>query len=265
MKLYKYVSMESALRIVETSTIGFSRPEYFNDPFDRPFAIPLPTTNPVDGMFAEIGAQGKSYIWGRNTAILSMTRTPTSPLMWAHYGDSHRGAVIGIDASAAGFLDEASNLIPAHYGSVIYLRQRNSGPFQSGFREPVLVGATHHFVISHYEKWQRLFLSKPLDWAYEEEVRVVKCIRGIQGENCKNESGLFSVVEVKKGQELHTFHLPPNAILEVYAGIYAEERQIAKLQQIRPEMPIYRGEADLNAYAVRFEMSTNSNLKRAKV
>jgi hypothetical protein len=251
MKLYKYVSMEAAIRIVESNTIGFSRPEYFNDPFDQPFAVPVPTSNPIDGLFAQIGAQGKSLIWSQNTAILSMTRTPTSPLMWAHYADCHRGAVIGIDANVAGFLDAASNMVPAHYGSVIYVRRRNNSPYYTNFGEAASVGATHHFVLSHYEKWQRLFLSKPMDWAYEEEVRIVKCIHGVGGANCKTESGVFSIIMVT-GRELHTLHLPQNAITEVYAGVRANNGQIAELRALRPELIIYRGRVDLDAYAVTF-------------
>jgi hypothetical protein len=249
MRLYKYVSLQTAIKIVEENSIGFSRSEYFNDPFDRPFAVPLSTTNPIDELFAQVGAQAKSHIWAKNTAILSMTRTPTSPLMWAHYADSHRGAVICIDVGIAGFLDVGSNMVPAHYGSVIYTRKRNNGPYHSIFGEPVLVGTTHHFVLSHYEKWQRLFLSKPMDWAYEEEVRIVKCIHGVSGTNCKTESGLFSVKAID-GRDLHAFHLPQNAIIEVYVGVHADSNQVATLRGLRPELTVYRCRIDLDAYAV---------------
>src|SRR5260221_10129254 len=98
MKLHKYVSMQTAKCILKSNTIGFSRPEYFNDPFDVPVAIPVATDNILEGLFANIGAQGKSFIWRKNTAILSLTRTPTSPLMWAHYANAHRGVVISFDA-----------------------------------------------------------------------------------------------------------------------------------------------------------------------
>jgi Protein of unknown function (DUF2971) len=249
MKLYKYVSMNTAVQIVRSNTIGFSRPEYFNDPFDGPFAIPVPTSNVIEGLFAQIGAQGKSIILSKNTAILSMTRTPTSPLMWAHYADSHSGAVIGIDASVAGFLDVASNMIPAHYGSVVYSRQRNGGPYHSAFSEPVTVGATYHFVLSHYEKWQRLFLTKPMDWAYEEEVRVVKCIRGLSGEVCQNKSGLFSIITIN-GRELHAFHLPERSITEVYIGVRAPSDQVANMRMHRPDLAVYRCGVNPHAYAI---------------
>lgn len=41
--LYKYVSMDVAKVILQTSTLGFTRPSDFNDPFDEPVAIPAST------------------------------------------------------------------------------------------------------------------------------------------------------------------------------------------------------------------------------
>jgi hypothetical protein len=53
--------------------------------------------------------------------------------------------------------------------------------------------------------------------------------------------------------------------MEVYAGIYAQEPQIAKRRDLRPKMPIYRGKADLDTYAVSFEIPANSGAKQLKV
>ena len=159
MILYKYTSLNTARRILDNSSIGFSRPSYFNDPFDRPVATLVPNRNPIDEKIAAIAADLKSRVWEQNTAILSLTRSPKNALMWAHYADEHRGAVLKIDANVAGFTDERTNKIPAHFGSVIYMRRRQSEQYFSTFQEGVKVGSTHQFVPSHYEKWQRLFLS----------------------------------------------------------------------------------------------------------
>jgi hypothetical protein len=46
-------------------------------------------------------------------------------------------------------------------------------------------------------------------WAYEEEVRVVKCIRSVKGANCETQSGVFSLIELPRGAgRLHAFHVP---------------------------------------------------------
>jgi hypothetical protein len=161
------------------------------------------------------------------------------------------GGHVTIDAGAAGFLDAASNMIPAHYGSVVYVRQCNSGPYHSAFSEPVTVGTTFHFVLSHYEKWQCLFLSKPMDWAYEEEVRVVKCIRGLSGKACRNESGRLSVISVN-GRDLHAFHLPAGSITQVYLGVRTPSDQAANLRTRRPDLAVYRCKVNPDAYAITF-------------
>jgi Protein of unknown function (DUF2971) len=179
MILFKYVSMEVARKILSDNSIRFSRPSSFNDPFDTPVSTPLPAFNIIESMFAKIGADAKSYTWEQNTGILSLTRTASNQLMWAHYADSHKGAVIAIDTSLAGFLKPDANMIPANFGAVVYSRNRPSGQYSSTFKTPISVGSTHHFALDHYEKLQRLFLTKPLEWAYEEEVRVVKCLNGL--------------------------------------------------------------------------------------
>jgi hypothetical protein len=124
MMLYKYVSFAAAKAILQKNAIGFSQPKFFNDPFDLPSYPPEPTANPIDAQFAHIRTWGKNQIWAENTGILSLTRTPTNPLMWAHYADKHEGIVVGIDAVIAGLTDEDSNFIPAQYGSVIYVSVR---------------------------------------------------------------------------------------------------------------------------------------------
>ncbi len=254
MILYKYMSVSSALATLETNSVGFSRPSFFNDPFDTPLAVPVPTTDPISEMFADIGAWGKSHIWEERSAILSLTRTPSNSLMWAHYADHHRGAVLALDTSAAGLLDPNCNMIPAHFGSVIYTRHRPSGPFHSTFTEGIAVGATHHFVLSHYEKWQRLFLTKPIEWAYEEEVRVVKCLHGINATSGEgtNPSGTFTVVE-HQGRPLHCFRLLPGSIKAVYAGARATTDSLNALTHAAGPISVTQAKLDQSSYAVSVE------------
>jgi hypothetical protein len=82
--------------------------------------------------------------------------------MWAHYAQNHTGLVIRIDAVEAGLTDERSNLIPAQYGSVIYVSRRPAQPFVEKPQTGLAVGSTHHFPRDHYDKLQRLFLHKAL-------------------------------------------------------------------------------------------------------
>ena len=254
MILYKYTSLATARRILTSTQIGFSRPGFFNDPFDKPVATPVSTEDPISGMFADVGAQIKGHIWEKKTAILSLTRSPTNALMWAHYGDGHRGAVLEINADVAGFTDVGSNMIPAQFGSVIYSRSRPIGPHFSTFTEPVVVGETHHFVLSHYEKWQRLFLTKPLEWAHEEEVRVAKCLNGLDSSgSSSNESGNCTIVDVD-GRPLHCFEFLKNAIARVFVGARVDEVAAAKLDKEYPDISVCRAVLDDTRFEIRFNL-----------
>jgi len=223
MILYKYVSFDAGSGIIEGNAIGFSQPKYFNDPFDMPSYPEEEAADPVSGIFAALRKMGKNYTWAEKTGILSLTRTPINALMWAHYADSHRGLVIGIDAATAGFTDENSNLIPAQYGSVIYVSHRDTAPFITKPRKGIAVGATHHFPADHYDKLQRVFLHKPLYWSYEEEVRVVKSLDGIEGAQADTQSGHFEL-DNSRGRPLYLYALPPGSIRELYLGIKADDK-----------------------------------------
>lgn len=238
MILYKYISLHAAQLILASAHIGFSRSSFFNDPFDKPVATPGPYENPIESMFSGIKAQAKSQTWEEYTGILSLTRSPTNPLMWAHYSDGHRGAVLEINTHDAGFTNEESNMIPAQFGSVVYSRRRPTGPYYSNFEEAVEVGGTHHFVPSHYEKWQRLFLTKPFEWAYEEEVRIAKCLKGLESQgSSSNESGNCNIIEVG-GRPIHCFAFPAHAITRVFVGVRADKKRVSDLSDKFPGVSV---------------------------
>ncbi|RSE30108.1 DUF2971 domain-containing protein [Acinetobacter junii] len=136
MILYKYYNFNAGKSALESERVGFRTPTYFNDPFEASVI------------------EGKSFTKDRiqntlnNVAILSLTRNPLNSLMWAHYGDEHKGFVIGYEVETPFFKCKESNLIPVHKGSVIYM-------------------------IDH------LFLNKDTIWSYEEEVRIVKRISSV--------------------------------------------------------------------------------------
>ena len=152
MILYKYVGFDAGRKIIDNLSMGFSQPQHFNDPFDLPSYPTEKSDNPKENLFSRVRKWVKTDAWARSTGILALTRTPTNPLMWAHYANQHRGMVIGIDAVAAGFTDQGSNLIPAQYGSVIYVSHRPDKPFVGNFNTPLEIGGTHHFRSDHYEK-----------------------------------------------------------------------------------------------------------------
>lgn len=125
MLLYKYAPFASRKKILETNTIGFSQPEFFNDPFDLP-AYPVgEPVEPIGETARKAYAESMprfiemNRAWAETSGILSLTRTPTNSLMWAHYAQSHEGLVLGIDVVKCGLTDPDRNLIPAQFGSVV--------------------------------------------------------------------------------------------------------------------------------------------------
>jgi hypothetical protein len=220
-----------------------------------PYYPDEPAADPISGIFARLRTLGKSYVWAERTGILSLTRTPVNALMWAHYADKHQGMVIGIDAAVARFTDEASNLIPAQYGSVVYVSQRETTPFVGKPRQGIVVGATHHFPPDHFEKLQRVFLHKPLCWSYEEEVRVIKSLDGISGDRAETPSGHFEINR-SLGRDLYLYSLPPNSIREVYFGIRADQEDaddiVARAREIHPQLSVFECMLDSGKLAVEF-------------
>ncbi|MFQ2603571.1 DUF2971 domain-containing protein [Aeromonas caviae] len=229
------------MKILQNGSVGFTQPCHFNDPFEVEAAYPSTEgSNPVDVMLNGIRNWGKKSVWKENTGILSLTRQPLNPLMWAHYGREHKGMVIGIDASITEFTCEETNLVPIQYGNVIYTNKKPDSPFLSKPTESIEVGGTFHFPKGQLERLQRMFLYKPACWAYEEEVRVAKCLKGIE-DNSTIKSGTFTRIDAD-GRPLYLLNLPKNAIKEVYIGARSKllddaSNSLDLMQEIRDYQP----------------------------
>lgn len=175
MILFKYYDAVGGRAALNSRRLGFRTPSNFNDPFE------LTALSNGEGPMAKLDTlrhqieQLKAQV-----IILSLTRSPFNPLMWAHYGREHTGVVIAYDVSGV-FLNSLDyNLIPVDSGEVIYTHTKS--PFkvtpqtmdilmrvyQRGF------GAPGTQTYEQQALARRLFLTKHASWVYEEEVRVVK-------------------------------------------------------------------------------------------
>lgn len=111
MILYKYYGYSAGLSALKSHNLGFREAQYFNDPFDLTY---------IDNS-KNIGEITKTIFHFKTYAcILSLTRNPYNPLMWAHYGDEHRGFCIGYDVNDDLLTSQNHNLINVKDGSVIY-------------------------------------------------------------------------------------------------------------------------------------------------
>jgi hypothetical protein len=218
--LYKYTTIESALKMLKTSSIGFSCAENLNDPFELGGASY--NLSGVDGTYGVKNNLSSKF------GILSLTRSPLNSIMWSHYSNEHRGTVIEIDPSIAGL--DVKSLIPSSNGNVVYSRTHPNNKFKNddcGFSD-IHRFCTKHFQQDLTEKEKELahmfFLHKSDFWHHEEEVRVVKNIENSGGHHSNqekaytNKSGNWNKIYLDKSRPLHCLEIPKGSVTKIYLG-----------------------------------------------
>lgn len=209
------------MQIVKNNSIAFTCAEDLNDPFEATafgFADgDVPASTAINAYRNKVS---------RYYALLSLTRQPLNALMWSHYGESHQGAVVGIDIEASGFTSEIDNAIPAQFGEVIYTSGKaKSSVFLPSIEELETISKESNFNSSLFNLFKRAFLYKSLEWAYEEEVRIVKTLNDSpfgyhSGEGkFRNSSGSWEKINISSlGRPIYNYLLPSGCIKELYLG-----------------------------------------------
>jgi len=130
-----------------------------------------------------------------NIGVLSFSRSFDNLQMWAHYADSHAGFVIAFDENHAVFNEKASQDDDLrHLRQVAYSKNKPTLDLRNVNAIDVL-------------------LRKSIDWAYEEEARIIKALGGAIARGIKLDSmGRFADAEI------HLFALPSSAIQGVILG-----------------------------------------------
>lgn len=262
MLIYKYVSQDALNDILCSQRIGFTKPRDFNDPFDQPRVSRDLFTHEIYDLFERDRwvtpieqAEDAEKAWGE-CAVASFTRTYDNVLMWAHYADEHRGAVIEIDAVAAG-LTSQELLIPVQLGSVIYLKRPTQyyksvrERYSSG--EPLVSRGEDRFEIDNLQGLQRMFLSKALPWAYEEEVRAV----------CEpwpyfqDQTTPWLTSRTRSGKTIQALQMGNGAITRVFVGLRFGELAGLTLQAEKFGFQIMAPEKQpLDGYEIKFTKAT---------
>lgn len=114
--LYRYFNASTAWECLKESTLAFSPPIRFNDPFDFNPALNYKLNPEELEELAKCLPKGVELSQERAQAALEQTRRDfqenlfrvfclttkeNDPLMWAHYGDHHKGVMIGFDTRHA--------------------------------------------------------------------------------------------------------------------------------------------------------------------
>lgn len=177
---YKYYKLNEYSKLaLENGEVWTSSPREFNDPFDCLMTLKF-SENEINNIFKE---------WAANKSICCFSRNFRNILMWSHYADSHRGFCIGID----NYDIENSEI----FSNVIY-----SKSFLEFDNEKIFL--KHDIEQGVNRNWEKILTHKALDWAYEEEVRLILEL----GEN------------YTKGR---TFHIGQASITQVFFGLCMSE------------------------------------------
>lgn len=232
MKLYKYYSYEGGLAAIKSCQYGFREPCHFNDPFELTYLIdsfPAFKVSSISRVISDLRSR---------ICILCLTTSPLNPLMWAHYGESHKGFVVEYDVDDEFLTSAKYNLVPVQRGTVTYQDKdvfQNPPDFDyDDFHEVFLhaCGSDDVHIKNHSHIIEYLYLTKSKVWHYENEVRVVKLVDSLFEEMhvflddpLRSYKTLSAPIKDKPGCEIETqpglklFDKHKAKIVSIYIGV----------------------------------------------
>lgn len=141
MRVYHFLSERYGLEAIRNRRLKVGRLNALNDPFEY---FHLETTN----WLTRKVLHGRRNRANREYGVICFSGNYTSPVQWAHYGDSHRGICLGFDI-------QEEDLLP-----IEYVEGRSSG---DEFRD-YLDFKDRAFI-------QSMLSKKHKHWEYEQEFR----------------------------------------------------------------------------------------------
>ena len=164
--LFKYGPVSNVARTLNDCTVGFSRLSDFNDIYESDYRfvhyfknledskrlLDVVPENAVTNVRKVIDRQLSNY------RVSCFSRRANISLMWSHYADHHMGVCYCFKAEKPEGLFAGK---PIGWGSVVYSSQLPKlTVYQDHTRENMLDAIASDVI-----------LTKPIEWAYEEEVR----------------------------------------------------------------------------------------------
>ena len=144
MRVYYYTAEEFALSNIINERIKVSLLDDLNDPFEL---LGIDLSDKEFRRTFNAGRVAASKAFG----IICFSKDWNSPLMWAHYGNKHKGICLGFD------IDDS------HLKEVTYFSERMAAEIDM---EKKYGGLTEDII-------ENLLCTKYIDWEYENEVRVI--------------------------------------------------------------------------------------------
>jgi len=208
--IYKYTSLDTARIILKNSSIRFSKPSLFNDPFDCQLIIDTDNTDEEINEYVNQIAQRKGLSTNQQKEYRTLLGNPKKRfsitnnsiqqalnsmkvscfttmfdnlLMWAHYANKHQGVVLKFDV-----LKDASFFMTPYLVNYV-----NKYPIFNHIRDDYFKGKGHLAKL--------LVETKSLDWKYESEIRIMK-----------------PDVDISNPTDYYDFSINKEAIVEIIFG-----------------------------------------------
>lgn len=157
MRVFHFRKKEHGLLALEKQQLKISEIDELNDPFE------LLAADLTDEVERRKFLNWKTEI-SRKIGFLSFSKRMSSPLLWSHYADRHRGValIFQVDRELVIPVSYCENRLPLNILEIM-----KNGGFSAELAE-------------------RLGSTKSLDWSYEEELRLA-----VNLESCISDNGLM--------------------------------------------------------------------------
>lgn len=234
-RIFKYMKPDVAKIVLENKTIRFTCPSEFNDIYDAkpPYKFTNPSINETEKSNLSEIFEGLA----EDTIILSLSKTNKNLLMWGHYTDSHKGAVIEFYPNAE-FLKYCTNVM--YDNNILQFKENYNQYLEKNCR--TLRNALH-----------KLFTTKNKCWRYEKEKRI------IMDKPTRISYLKLSEIEAEKLNKQSYIDCPfkTEDIKAVYLGCkMSDNDELAILNIIKskyPNVKCYKAEKCMDAYKLKFK------------
>ena len=213
--LYKYCNQLGIVKILGSLELKLPHISEVNDPLE---CLPI-FYSPDDKDFKkncekEEKQRKNQEEWKQQTLLLSISATAQNTVMWAHYSEKHKGAVIGIDFN---------KIIPVSI-SALQVKYSKKRP-----RINILTDIEDPFI-----SFNKIVLTKSIEWKYEREFRAIfddDYLKDLQQEGS-------ACLKYFNGKKTWFLRLNPESIREVIFGLYTEEGLKSAIRKLieRPEL-----------------------------
>lgn len=201
---------------------------------------PVHAQHPGASFAIDNNAVGREY-YDQHFGILSLTESPDNLLMWAHYGDNHKGVVIGFDEQHLFFK-----------GAEIVVGLNCLNKVEYNQKRPVLSPTT--------QKNPKVFLRKSTEWAYEKEWRLIRSL-----------NAAATVVPKDNIPSVYLFDVPVEAIRVIITGSQMQPDQYQEICALRTEsadlqhMKIHHAQLSKEEYALEIHPALTEEEERERL